>query len=135
MTSIIEEADFDAERWDRNLQDQAVTVWYTAPTAIRMLMKAGAEIANIAFKLRFAPASASRSTRAVWWEEVLDCICNCKAVGSCRKAAKQARLDGPALPTSGHHLRRDEDGAVKVMDTPDTRAVKRLACHVPRLPE
>jgi acetyl-CoA synthetase len=41
VTSIIDEAEFDAERWHRVLQDQCVTVWYTAPTAVRMLMKAG----------------------------------------------------------------------------------------------
>jgi acetyl-CoA synthetase len=41
VTSIIDEADFDAERWYRILQDQKVTIWYTAPTAIRMMMKAG----------------------------------------------------------------------------------------------
>lgn len=44
VTSIIDEADFDAERWYRILQDQKVTIWYTAPTAIRMMMKAGTEI-------------------------------------------------------------------------------------------
>ena len=44
VTSIIDEADFDAERWYRILQEQKVTVWYTAPTAIRMMMKAGAEL-------------------------------------------------------------------------------------------
>jgi acetyl-CoA synthetase len=43
-TLIVDQAEFDAERWYRILQDQKVTVWYTAPTAIRMLMKAGAEI-------------------------------------------------------------------------------------------
>jgi len=42
-TLVVDEADFDAERWYRILQDQRVTVWYTAPTAIRMLMKLGAE--------------------------------------------------------------------------------------------
>jgi acetyl-CoA synthetase len=41
VTSIVDEGDFDAERWYRTLQDERVTVWYTAPTAIRMLMKAG----------------------------------------------------------------------------------------------
>ena len=45
-TMIVDQAEFDAERWYRVLQDQKVTVWYTAPTAIRMLMKAGAEIAR-----------------------------------------------------------------------------------------
>ena len=45
-TLIVDQAEFDAERWYRILQEQKVTVWYTAPTAIRMLMKVGAEIAN-----------------------------------------------------------------------------------------
>ena len=45
VTMIVDEAEFDAERWYRILQDQKVTVWYTAPTAIRMLMKLGGDIA------------------------------------------------------------------------------------------
>jgi acetyl-CoA synthetase len=45
-TLIIDQAEFDAERWYRILQDQKITVWYTAPTAIRMLMKVGAGIAK-----------------------------------------------------------------------------------------
>ena len=44
VTSIIDEADFDAERWYRIIQEQKVTIWYTAPTAVRMMMKAGTEI-------------------------------------------------------------------------------------------
>lgn len=44
VTSIIDEADFDAERWYRILEEQRVTVWYTAPTAIRMLMRAPEEL-------------------------------------------------------------------------------------------
>ncbi|MFY9611487.1 MAG: acetate--CoA ligase [Blastocatellia bacterium] len=44
IASIVDEADFDAERWYRVLQDQRVSVWYTAPTAIRMMMKAGKEL-------------------------------------------------------------------------------------------
>jgi acetyl-CoA synthetase len=56
VTMIVDEAEFDAERWYRTLQDQKVTVWYTAPTAIRMLMKAGAELAKPydLSRLRFA---------------------------------------------------------------------------------
>jgi acetyl-CoA synthetase len=41
ITSVIDEADFDAERWYGILQNQGVSVWYTAPTAVRMLMKVG----------------------------------------------------------------------------------------------
>jgi acetyl-CoA synthetase len=43
-TLIVDEAEFDAERWYRTLQNERVTVWYTAPTAIRMMMKVGIEI-------------------------------------------------------------------------------------------
>jgi acetyl-CoA synthetase len=39
ITNIVDEAEFDAERWYRILQDEKVTVWYTAPTAIRRLMR------------------------------------------------------------------------------------------------
>jgi acetyl-CoA synthetase len=46
VTSIVDEAEFDAERWYRTLQNQKVTVWYTSPTAIRMLMKAGTDMAR-----------------------------------------------------------------------------------------
>ena len=41
VTCIVDQAEFDAVRWYRTLEDQHVTVWYTAPTALRMLMKAG----------------------------------------------------------------------------------------------
>jgi acetyl-CoA synthetase len=44
ITSIIDEGEFDAERWYRIIQEQQVTIWYTAPTAVRMMMKAGTEI-------------------------------------------------------------------------------------------
>ncbi len=46
VTSIIDEGDFDAERWYGIIEQQQVTVWYTAPTAIRMLMKVGADVAK-----------------------------------------------------------------------------------------
>ena len=39
VTNIVDEAEFDPERWYQILQDQKVTVWYTAPTAIRRLMR------------------------------------------------------------------------------------------------
>ena len=43
---VIEEAEFDAERWYALLEREHVTVWYTAPTAIRLLMRAGADLAR-----------------------------------------------------------------------------------------
>ncbi len=41
VTLVVDEAEFDARRWYATLAQERVSVWYTAPTAIRMLMKAG----------------------------------------------------------------------------------------------
>jgi acetyl-CoA synthetase len=46
VSSIVDQEEFDPERWYRLLAEEGVTVWYTAPTAIRMLMKAGIELAH-----------------------------------------------------------------------------------------
>ncbi|WP_020681275.1 acetate--CoA ligase [Marinobacterium rhizophilum] len=46
VTMVVDEAEFDAQRWYSILESQRISVWYTAPTAIRMLMKAGAELAQ-----------------------------------------------------------------------------------------
>jgi acetyl-CoA synthetase len=46
VTLIVDEADFDAERWYAILEQQKVSVWYTAPTAVRMMMKGGAAAAR-----------------------------------------------------------------------------------------
>ena len=43
-TLVIDEAPFDPERWYRNIEEQRVNVWYTSPTAIRMMMRLGAEV-------------------------------------------------------------------------------------------
>lgn len=70
VTSIVDEADFDAARWYRILEEERVSVWYTAPTAIRMLMKAGAGLAKQhAFpSLRFvASVGEPLNPEAVWW--------------------------------------------------------------------
>lgn len=75
VTSIIDQAEFDAERWYRILQDEQVSVWYTAPTGIRMLIKAGPELpARFSFPhLRFiASVGEPLNPEAVWWgKEVL----------------------------------------------------------------
>ena len=39
--NLVVEQDFDGERWYQIIQDHAVEVFYTSPTAIRMLMKLG----------------------------------------------------------------------------------------------
>jgi acetyl-CoA synthetase len=44
VTSVIYEGGFSASKWYEIIQEHKVTVWYTAPTAIRLLMKAGDEL-------------------------------------------------------------------------------------------
>jgi len=70
VTMLVDEAEFDAERWYRTLVEQRVTVWYTAPTAIRMLIKAGAELARKydLSRVRFAASVGEPlSPEAVLW--------------------------------------------------------------------
>ncbi|AWV05461.1 acetate--CoA ligase (plasmid) [Burkholderia sp. JP2-270] len=70
VTSIVDREEFDAERWYGLLEDERVSVWYTAPTAVRMLMRAGVEIARRhAFpNLRFvASVGEPLNAEAVWW--------------------------------------------------------------------
>jgi acetyl-CoA synthetase len=43
---VVDAEEFDPARWYRILAEQRVAVWYTAPTAIRMLIKAGTELAK-----------------------------------------------------------------------------------------
>jgi acetyl-CoA synthetase len=39
VTVVVDEGEFDARRWYRILSEQRISVWYTAPTALRMLMR------------------------------------------------------------------------------------------------
>ncbi len=134
VMSIIDEADFDAERWYRILQEQGVTVWYTAPTAIRMLMKAGPEIPKkYAFpRLRFiASVGEPLNPEAVWWgKEVLGLpihdnwwqtetggimIANTPAFD-----IKPGSMGRPLPGIDACIVRHNEDGTLQVVDTPDT---------------
>ncbi|HZJ63377.1 MAG TPA: acetate--CoA ligase [Kofleriaceae bacterium] len=75
VTSVVDEADFVAERWYQLLERERVTVWYTAPTAIRMLMKAGPELArrHDLSRLRVAASVGEplNPEAVVWGNEVL----------------------------------------------------------------
>jgi acetyl-CoA synthetase len=46
VTQVIYEGGFSARKWYETIAKYKVTVWYTAPTAIRMLMKSGSGLAR-----------------------------------------------------------------------------------------
>ncbi|MCP4265321.1 MAG: acetate--CoA ligase, partial [Candidatus Brocadiaceae bacterium] len=44
VSQVVYNGRYDAEKWYSIIEKYKVTVWYTAPTALRMLMKAGGDI-------------------------------------------------------------------------------------------
>jgi acetyl-CoA synthetase len=46
VSQVVYEGGFSASAWYRVIEKYKVTVWYTAPTAIRMLMKAGEKVVH-----------------------------------------------------------------------------------------
>jgi acetyl-CoA synthetase len=70
VTCVVDEGEFDARRWYEILERERVTVWYTAPTAMRMLMRAGEELAeeHDLSRLRFiASVGEPLNPEAVAW--------------------------------------------------------------------
>jgi acetyl-CoA synthetase len=147
VTSIVDEADFDAERWYRILQDYGVTVWYTAPTAIRMLMKAGPELARrFSFpSLRFvASVGEPLNPEAVWWgREVLGLpihdnwwqtetggimIANTPAMD-----IKPGSMGKPLPGVEAAIVRRLEGGRIEPVETPDTEGELALRAGWPSM--
>jgi acetyl-CoA synthetase len=69
---VVDEGEFDPERWYRILEKEKVTVWYTAPTAIRMLMKAGDDLPrrfNLSSLRHVASVGEPLNPEAVLWGE------------------------------------------------------------------
>jgi acetyl-CoA synthetase len=46
VTMIVDQDEFDVDRWYTILESERVDIWYTAPTALRMLMRAGTDAAR-----------------------------------------------------------------------------------------
>ncbi|HSL21674.1 MAG TPA: acetate--CoA ligase [Vicinamibacterales bacterium] len=46
ITQVVLDSGFNAERWYSFIEKHRVTVWYSAPTAIRLLMREGSELAH-----------------------------------------------------------------------------------------
>ena len=54
---VVDEAEFDPKRWYQILEEEKIQVWYTAPTAIRMLMRAD----NMQIRLMAVPENTISS--------------------------------------------------------------------------
>ncbi|GJF02440.1 acetate--CoA ligase [Pseudonocardia sp. D17] len=98
-TVVADARDFDVRRWYRVLAEQGVTVWYTAPTALRMFMAAGPQeaarqdlsalrvIASVGEPLNgevvvWADATLGRPVHDTWWQTETGAIMIANFVGS-----------------------------------------------------
>jgi acetyl-CoA synthetase len=133
ITSIVDEGDFDAERWYGILAEQKVSVWYTAPTAIRMMMKAGFDPGRRSSipALRFlASVGEPLNPEAVlwgveafglpfhdnWWQTETG------GIMIANYASMDIRPGSMGRPLPGIEaaiVRANDDGTVRVVDTPD----------------
>ncbi|NYZ14872.1 acetate--CoA ligase [Azospirillum sp. RWY-5-1] len=133
-TMVVDQGEFDAERWYGILERHRVTVWYTAPTAIRMLMKAGEEPArrHDLGALRFLasvgeplnPEAVAWSHRVLgrpfhdnWWQTETG------GIMIANLAAMDVRPGSMGRPLPGIDaaiVERTPDGGVRVVDSPMT---------------
>jgi acetyl-CoA synthetase len=141
VTSIVDEAEFDADRWYGILEQQRVTVWYTAPTALRMLVRAGVEAAaqHDLSQLRFVASVGEPLNPEVvvwgqeafglpvhdnWWQTETGGIMIANLAGADVHPGSMGR---PLLGIEAAVLERGpdgraavhEDGTVTVIDEPD----------------
>ena len=133
VTAIVDEGDFDPARWYRIIQEQRVTVLYTAPTAIRMLMKAGARLAR-SFDLsslrliasvgealnpeavRWGRQAFGRDIHDTWWQTETGAI----VIGT--SADDEVVLGTIGRPVAGIETavaHRQADGTLAFVDQPD----------------
>jgi acetyl-CoA synthetase len=134
ITLIVDEADFDAERWYDTLAREGVSVWYTAPTAVRMMMKGGSEtVKRRTFpRLRFiASVGEPLNPQAVWWGmeafglPIHDNWWQTETGGImvANYAAMDVRPGSMGKPLPGIDaaiVRRRDDGTVEMVDAPGT---------------
>ena len=157
-TLVVDEAEFDATRWYETLARERVSVWYTAPTAVRMMMRAADESAGTRdlSALRFvASVGEPLNPEAVlwgvdalglpihdnWWQTETG------GIMIANFAACEIRPGSMGRPLPGIDatiLRRDEHGKVVVREGHAVEASRErgrragaaagLAVDVPRLP-
>lgn len=132
-TLLADPEPFDAERWYQVIQDQGVTVWYTSPTAIRLLMRYGTELAHRydTGSLHFlasvgeplnpeavvwGQAAFGRPFHDTWWQTETGAI----MIGNF--AAEPIRPGSMGRPLPGIEaaiVRRRPDATLEIVETPN----------------
>ena len=72
ITQVVLDSGFSAERWYRFIEKHRVTVWYSAPTAIRLLMREGTDLVrrfDLASLRHLASVGEPLNAEAVVWSQ------------------------------------------------------------------
>jgi acetyl-CoA synthetase len=134
VTSIVVEAEFDAEAWYDVLEKERVSVWYTAPTAIRMMMRQGSDVVkgrNLSALRFMSSVGEPLNPEAViwgqqafglpfhdnWWQTETGgiMIANFAALG-----IKPGSMGLPVPGIEAAIVRRLDDGGIEMIDMPGT---------------
>ena len=135
VTSIVDEGDFDAARWYGVLDKERVTVWYTAPTAIRMLMKTGTALARAhdfrALRFLASVGEPLNPEAVVWGQEAFGLPFHDNwwqtetgGIMIANFAALDIRPGSMGRPLPGVEamiVRKTGDGKVEVIEEPDVQ--------------
>jgi acetyl-CoA synthetase len=133
VTNVVVEAEFDAPTWYGVLAQERVSVWYTAPTAIRMMMKLGTDIVKNydLGALRFAasvgePLNAEAVVWGMeafglpfhdnWWQTETGGIMIANYASMDIKPGSMGR---PLPGVEAGIVRRKSDGGVEQVDAPN----------------
>ncbi len=143
VTSVVVEAEFDAQTWYGVLEREKVSVWYTAPTAIRMMMKLGADAVRAyqlpALRFMASVGEPLNPEAVVWGQEAFGLpfhdnwwqtetggimIANFPALD-----IKPGSMGRPLPGITAAIVQRGADGTVQVVDQPGVDG--ELALRVP----
>ncbi len=132
VTNLVVEAEFDAQTWYSILAAEKVTVWYTAPTAIRMMMKLGVEtvrgydLSHLRFTasvgeplnpegVMFGVEAFGRPFHDNWWQSETGgiMIANYAAMD-----VEPGSMGRPLPGIDAAIVQRQPDGTVRVVDEP-----------------
>jgi acetyl-CoA synthetase len=143
ITNVLVEAEFDVERWYGVLEDQQVSIWYTAPTAIRRLMRADRrprqryDLARLRHifsvgeplnpeAIAWARRSLGRPIRDTWWQTETGGIMIANAPPA---PVQDGAMGKPLRGIDAAIVERRPDGSVKVFEEADV--VGELAIRTP----
>jgi acetyl-CoA synthetase len=147
IRSVVLEEEFDAPLWYQTLRAERVSVWYTAPTAIRMLMRAGLDVVPAGGfpDLRFVASvgepldpeavvwgleTFGRPIHDNWWQTETG------GIMIANYAACEIRPGSMGRPLPGVDaaiVRRREDGGVDRIDAPEVEGELALRAGWPSM--